>query len=846
MMSRPTDRRRSLGGHRGRAGSAAVVVCTVVLSVLMALGTGVAVAFWSATGSGSALAETGTLASPVDVTAPGTAKTEVALDWTPGVGGVNPEGYYVTRHTAEGSNSPATVDPACSSTPTDLLTGTSCVDSVVPDGEFTYVVTAVHKSWTAHSAPSGPVTVVNASQLGFVIQPTTVAVDEPMSPAFTVAVQSADGESFAVSGAAVTVAIESGPAGGTLAGIITVNTDADGVATFPGVSIDQAGVGYTLSATSPGLTPATSESFAVVLPPLLGAAGDYSVLAWTAVVNTGTSSVSGDVGVSPGTSVTGFGAGDVGGDIHAGDADAAGAQQAMASAYEELAGLPADEELVGDLGGRTLTTGTYHSTAAIAVTGQLTLDAEGDPDAVFVFQGDAAFNTAAASRVNLVNGAQASHVFWVITGAAGTGADSFLSGTILSQGAITLGAGTVLTGRALSRGTVTLAANIIRFTTAPPPTVTIEGGATAVTDDVTAAITGTSSAPASSPVTVTIAGQTLSTTVQLDGTWTVTTNALAAGTHSIVAKVRAPTGDGATASQTLTVEVNPPTVTLGAARTYSVLATTAVVNTGVTHLSGDLGVSPSDSVSGFGPSEGGTLDGTIHAGDAVAAEARVDLLAALDDASTRAAHTQIPGELGGRTFHVGVHHATTALAVTGTVTLDGQGDPNAVFIFQTDAAFNTAASSSVNLIGGAQADHVFWVVTGAAGTGANSSLAGALLARGAITLGSGTTLSGQALSLGTVTLAQNVLTGVAPAPTAQMAAGAAPSDSTSGTPTDEPAPAPPAEEAISPEPSPAPEPSSAPEPSPAPEPSHAPDTPDIPATVVETASPTEPSGTTAP
>jgi hypothetical protein len=347
----------------------------------------------------------------------------------------------------------------------------------------------------------------------------------------------------------------------------------------------------------------------------------------------------------------------------------------------------------------------------------------------------------------------------------------------LSQGAITLAAGTVLIGRALSRATVTLAGNTIRFNTALPPTMTITGGATRVTKDVTPTIAGTSSATASSPVTVSITGQNLSTTVAPDGTWAVTAASLTAGVYDITAKVRAPSGDGADASQVLTVEVSPPLVDLGAAGTFSVLASTGVVNTGVTHLSGDLGVSPSPTVTGFGPSEG-SLDGTIHAADDTAAAARGDLITALDDASGRTRNTELVGDLNGRTFHAGVHHSAAALALTGSVTLDGEGDPNAVFIIQTDAAFDTAAGSSVVLVNGAQATNVFWVVTGAAGAGASSNLAGSILARGAITLGAGTSLEGQALSLGTVTLASNILTGITPASSARRAMPRTAADST--------------------------------------------------------------------
>jgi hypothetical protein len=91
----------------------------------------------------------------------------------------------------------------------------------------------------------------------------------------------------------------------------------------------------------------------------------------------------------------------------------------------------------------------------------MTLDAEGNPDAVFIFRVDGAMNTEAGSRVLLVNGAAASNVFWQVTGAAGTGGLSAFSGTIVATGAITLGAGSTLAGRALSRGTVTMTDNTI-------------------------------------------------------------------------------------------------------------------------------------------------------------------------------------------------------------------------------------------------------------------------------------------------------------------------------------------------------------------------------------------------
>ena len=489
--------------------------------------------------------------------------------------------------------------------------------------------------------------------------------------------------------------------------------------------------------------------------PDLGDAGDFSVLGFTAVTSTGTTSISGHLGVSPGTGISGFPPGQVGGTTHAGDAAAAQGQSDLLGAYSEAAALTPTSSFAGDLNGVRFRPGVHHTAAAFALTGTLTLDADGDSNAVFVFQVDAALNTAASSHVVLVNGAQASHVFWQVNGAAGTGADSTFVGTIMAAGAITLGADTELVGRALSRAAVTLASNTIRFTETPPPAVTIAGGATEVTKDATPEIAGTTDAAAGRPVTVTVAGQSLSTTVQAGGTWSVTAASLVAGTHAIVVRVGDAGGNVGFASQDLTVEINPPAVALGAASTYSVLAATGVDNTDATTMTGDLGVSPADAITGFPP---GIVGGVTHAGDPAAASARDAVDTAYDDAAGRAPHTSFNGVLAGRTFHIGVHHSTAAMTLTGTVTLDAEGDPDAVFIFQTDGAWNTAANSHVALVNGAQASHVFWQASGAAGTGASSTFAGTILAQGAITLGAGTQLTGRALSLGTVTLAGNAIT----------------------------------------------------------------------------------------
>ena len=704
--------------------------------------------YWNATGSASGAASTGVLSAPTGVTVPAAAAPDVPVSWTAGLGGVTPARYVVTRHTG------TLISAACGTSAALPTAATACTDSAVPDGTFTYVVTAVYASWTRASSPSGPVTVRNATAVAFVAQPTDTIVDATVTPAVTVALRTADGQAFSSAGVPVTLAIGSNPGGGALHGTLTVNTDAAGVATFDNLSVSSTGVGYTLTASSASLTGDVSATFTVTVPPLLGAAQSFSLLAFTAVVNNGVSTVSGDVGVSPGSSVTGFSSGTVGGDIHVADAAAAAAQSALISAYNDLSSRPPDAQIAGELSGLTFLPGIYHSTAALGLTTSATLDAGGDPNAVFVFQTDGAFNTAAHSSLDLINGARAANIYWVAAGAVGTGDTTALSGNILSLGAVTLGANTTLIGRALSRGTVTLTGSTVRFTDSLPPTITISGGGSATTKDTTPTIGGSSNAASGSTITVTVAGQSLPTTVGLDGTWSVTAAAMVAGSYPVVAKVRDADGNGAAAAQTLTVEVNPAPVALGTAGGYAVLAGTSVTNTDSTVVNGDLGVSPGD-VTGFPP---GIVNGTSHVGDSAAAGAEADLAAAIIDASGRPPHTEIVGDLGGQTFHIGVHHSTAALSLTGNVTLDAEGNANAVFIFQTDAAFNTAAGSTVTLANGAQAANVYWMVAGAAGTGANTQLSGTVLCSGAITLGAGTQLAGRALARGAVTLAGNSVT----------------------------------------------------------------------------------------
>jgi hypothetical protein len=205
-----------------------------------------------------------------------------------------------------------------------------------------------------------------------------------------------------------------------------------------------------------------SGASAAQAPVGLGTAASFAVLAGATVTNTGASNVSGDLGVSPGSAVTGFPPGVVsGGVIHATDAVASGAQSDVVIAYNDAAGRSSSATVTADLGGQTLVSGVY-SGPTLGLTGTLTLDAQGDPNAVFVFQAASTLITAAASRVALVNGASACNVFWQIGSSATLATNSVFVGTILALTSVTATTGASITGRLLARnGAVTLDTNTI-------------------------------------------------------------------------------------------------------------------------------------------------------------------------------------------------------------------------------------------------------------------------------------------------------------------------------------------------------------------------------------------------
>ena len=199
-------------------------------------------------------------------------------------------------------------------------------------------------------------------------------------------------------------------------------------------------------------------------------------------------------------------------------------------------------------------------------------------------------------------------------------------------------------------------------------------------------------------------------------------------------------------------------VPLGSTSTFAILAASTVTNTGASVVNGDIGVSPGTTATGFPP---GILNATFHLGDPAAAQAQLDLTAAYNDAAGRTAGAvAVTGNLGGQTLTPGLYKSTSSLEISsGDLTLDAQGDPNGVFLFEMASTLITTTGRQVILAGGAQATNIYWQVGSSATLGTNSVFKGNILALASITAASGASVEGRLLArTGGVSLDANVVT----------------------------------------------------------------------------------------
>jgi len=245
--------------------------------------------------------------------------------------------------------------------------------------------------------------------------------------------------------------------------------------------------------------------------PGLGSAASFAVLGGQTVTNTGPTTIFGDLGVSPGTAITGFPPGIVtGGATHAADAVALQAQSDVTIAYDALAGQacpPANDKTGQDLGGQTLIEGVYCFSSSAQLTGTLTLDAQGNAAAVFIFQIGSTLTTASNSSVSVINGGTACNVFWQVGSSATVGTTTQFVGNILALTSIALQNGaTIVPGRALARNSeVTMDTNNVTILGCPgaPAAPTATPAAPTATP---AAGTATPAAPTATPAAAQLPG----------------------------------------------------------------------------------------------------------------------------------------------------------------------------------------------------------------------------------------------------------------------------------------------------------------------------------------------------
>ncbi len=415
--------------------------------------------------------------------------------------------------------------------------------------------------------------------------------------------------------------------------------------------------------------------------PTLGTAAGFVLFTSVgAITNTGISQVTGNVGSNVGAS-TNFG--NVNGIMQSQNLATAACSTAVLSAYNQLAGTTATFFPSPSLGGDTLLPGIYSVSGASTLTNVLTLNAQGNPNAVFIFKLQGAFSAAANAKVKLINGALACNVFWKIEGLTNMAIGVTMRGTIITNNAaINISAGDTLEGRA--------------FTTA---------GA-----------------------------------ISVSGVMAYT-----------------PIGCG---SPFLTGPLAPP---LGTTANYALFSSIGpVTNTGVTHIIGDVGTN-SGLTTSFNPL---FVNGTIHPiPDISTIQCSSDLNVVYTYLNALPIDIELlfPAQFGNKlvlTPHTYLLNAATAL--TDTLFLNGQGNPNAVFVIKIFGALSTSTYSNVVLTNGTKSRNVFWLVNGAVSINDYSVFRGTIIANnGAINFAIGSLLDGRALTtVGAVNV--NAMTANAP------------------------------------------------------------------------------------
>jgi len=465
-----------------------------------------------------------------------------------------------------------------------------------------------------------------------------------------------------------------------------------------------------------------------------------------ALTNTGeTVAGGGSIGTNIG-GITGFSINTV---KHSQDRETAQCSQDLLDLFTEIDLIPT-MRAIGDVDlplRGTYTPGVYTVGCAVTLGKTLTLDAQNNPDALFIFKVTGAFSSAAGDRILLINGALAKNVYFNIDGAISFGAAALMKGTFISKsGAIAFATEATLEGRALTiNGAVSLNHNLVMnvftqvpFYTLTQPNISHTTGSLSIIN------------PKANKMTYSIDGKNYSNTT---GLFTL----MAPGNYMVTAKDSLGCISAGSSIKII------PYINLGINSEFAIFTTTGdILNTGeLTQVTGNVG-----NMTGAINIGKGKVCGQIHSGNTISGSASLDLIDLNNNLTNNASDSTLSTTFGyGQVLYPRVYSLGAALVLTGELTLDAQGDPNALFIFKIGGAYKTAPNSKIILKNGASMCNIYWQVVGAITIEENSDFRGNIVCTGAIILEDNSSLHGRALSIaGAITLFNNVKINILPSP----------------------------------------------------------------------------------
>ncbi len=495
----------------------------------------------------------------------------------------------------------------------------------------------------------------------------------------------------------------------------------------------------------------TTAGFAQM--PTLGTVANFALFTQTgALVNAGSTIIQGGaIGTNAGA-ITGFT--NVICEQHIQNTQTVQCAEDLVTLFNEIHNTAVTEVLTAVVLTGAFTAGVYRLSGAVTIAGNdtVTLDAQNNPDAVFIFNVTGAFTTGSRSMIILINGANAQRVFWNIDGAITINAGASVKGTFISlAGEVTLCSASAVEGRAMSIAGVININNCIvaGCMMSPNPTVIVtEPTCLIATGDI----------EITSPL-----GYTYTADNFVHCTPERSFLALPAGEYNVFAK----NTEGCISWKNVKLHDFNHNPNLGLVTDFVLFTTAgALGNTATTVINGGAIGTNYGAITNFQS----PVPSLQYVENAITLQCSSDLLAAFTafhaltpNAELLDADLPLGGPNTQEVYTKGVYHCYMAVTLTTQLTLDAQGDPSAMFVFQITGALWIAAVAQINLINGAIPSNVYWIVDGAVGCGAGAHLEGTFLAHeGAIALGAGATVNGRLLTIaGAITTYGNVLTGTA-------------------------------------------------------------------------------------